>query len=58
MNASYASPKADAAFAKIASIAPEGVLTQLLDGINGWTIVLTLLVSAMAYDQSMSGGCS
>lgn len=54
MNASYASPTADAAFAKIVGVAPEGIVARLLDGVNGWTLVLTLLVTAVAYDQSKS----
>jgi len=52
MNASYASPVADAAFAKVRAIAPEGVVARLLNGINGWTVVLTILLSLVAYDQS------
>lgn len=54
MNASYASPTADAAFAKIVSVAPGGVIARLLDGINGWTVALTLLVTAVLYDQGMT----
>lgn len=54
MNASYASPTADATFAKIAGVAPGGVIARLLDGVNGWTIALTLLVTAVLYDQSMT----
>lgn len=57
LNASYASPTADAAFAKIVSVAPEGLVARLLEGVNGWTIALMLLVTAVAYDQSMSS-CS
>lgn len=53
MNASYASPTADAAFAKIANVAPEGLIAQMVGGVNGWTIALTLLMTAIAYDQSM-----
>lgn len=53
MNASYASPTADAAYAKIIGVAPEGFVTRMLDGMNGWTIALTLLLSAVMWDQSM-----
>lgn len=55
MNASYASPTADAAFAKIVGVAPGGVVSRLLDGVNGWTIALTLFLMAVVYDQSMQG---
>lgn len=53
MNASYASPTADAAFAKIVGVAPGGIVSRLLDGVNGWTIALTLFLMAVVYDQSM-----
>lgn len=52
MNASYASPVADAAFAKINAITPEGFVNRLLAGVNGWTVALTLLIGAVLYDQS------
>ncbi|KAI5199562.1 sterol C-22 desaturase [Aureobasidium subglaciale] len=52
MNASYASPVADAAFAKISAIAPEGFLQRLLAGVNAWTVVFTLLIGAVLYDQA------
>lgn len=51
MNASYASPVADAAFAKINAIAPEGFVQRILAGANAWTVVLTLLIGAVLYDQ-------
>jgi len=51
MNASYASPVADAAFAKINAIAPEGFMQRLLAGVNTWTVVFTLLIGAVLYDQ-------
>lgn len=51
MNASYASPVADAAFAKINAIAPEGFVQRLLAGVNTWTVVFTLLIGAVLYDQ-------
>lgn len=54
MNASYASPVADAAFAKISAIAPEGFVQRLLAGVNTWTVVLTLLIGAVLYDQGES----
>lgn len=50
-NASYASPVADAAFAQIKAIGPEGIVARLLDGVNGWTIALMVLLSLVAYDQ-------
>ena len=53
MNASYASPVADAAFAKISAIAPEGFVQRLLAGVNTWTVVLTLLIGAVLYDQGV-----
>ncbi|KAG9664074.1 cytochrome P450 61, partial [Aureobasidium melanogenum] len=52
MNASYASPVADAAFAKINAIAPEGFVQRLLAGVNTWTVVFTLLIGAILYDQA------
>jgi len=54
MNASYASPVADAAFAKINAIAPEGFVQRLLAGVNAWTVVFTLLIGAVLYDQGES----
>lgn len=51
MNASYASPTADAAFAKIVGGAPDSIVARVLEGINGWTIALTLLLTAVLYDQ-------
>lgn len=56
MNASYASPVADAAFANIKAIAPEGVFARYLNGVNGWTVALMILLSLVAYDQSMFSG--
>ncbi|GAB7357717.1 hypothetical protein MBLNU459_g0380t1 [Dothideomycetes sp. NU459] len=53
MNASYASPVADAAFARVAAIAPAGMVARVLSGVNGWTVVLMLLLSVVAYDQIM-----
>ncbi|KAL1305435.1 hypothetical protein AAFC00_002318 [Neodothiora populina] len=50
MNASYASPTADAAFAKIARVAPEGLIVRLFE-VNGWTIAMTLILTAVMYDQ-------
>lgn len=54
MNASYASPVADAAFAGVKAIAPEGLVAHLLSGVNGWTVALMVLLSLVAYDQSRS----
>jgi C-22 sterol desaturase len=51
MNASFASPVADAAFAKITTVAPEGFVQQLIAGANMWTVVLSLLIGAVLYDQ-------
>ena len=55
MNASYASPTADAAFAKIVNVAPGGVVARLLDGMSAWTVLFTLVMAAVAYDQREFG---
>jgi len=54
MNTSYASPSANAVYAKVAAVAPEGVISRLIEGANAWTVVLSLLAAAVVYDQSMN----
>lgn len=50
-NVSYASPTADAAFARIQP-ATGGLAAQVLQNLNGWSIALTVLLGLVAYDQS------
>jgi C-22 sterol desaturase len=48
-NGAFASPLADAGFAAASDHA--GLLKQVLDGVNGWTIAVTALLLVVAYDQ-------
>ncbi|KAJ9619259.1 RNA polymerase C-22 sterol desaturase [Taxawa tesnikishii (nom. ined.)] len=50
MNATYASPTADAAFAKV-SVSSENLISTLLSRVNGWSLAITILLSLVAYDQ-------
>ena len=48
MSSAFASPRADAAFA------PEavgGVVATVLDGLSLWTVLMTIFVGAVIYDQ-------
>jgi C-22 sterol desaturase len=50
-NASFASPLADAKYAQFVGHPQiDSVLSSLFD-LSGWTIVLTLFLVAVAYDQ-------
>jgi C-22 sterol desaturase len=52
LNASFVSPTADAKAAhQVAQLDLNGVLSTLLSNVSGWTIVLTLILSCVAYDQ-------
>ena len=46
-----ASPTADAVAPLLKAKAMGGVVGELLEGVNGWMIALTLLALAVAYDQ-------
>jgi uncharacterized membrane protein len=51
-NASFVSPTADAKFAqKINQFDTNGIVSTLLNGVNGWTITLTVFLMLVAYDQ-------
>lgn len=51
-NASFVSPTADAKFAqKISQFDTNGIVSTLLNGVNGWTITLTVFLMLVAYDQ-------
>lgn len=52
-NITYASPVADAAFARV-TMASEGLVNRLLSNLNGWTLALTIFLGLVAYDQSTS----
>lgn len=54
MNASFASPLADAAFAKM-NMPSHGILQRILDSLNGWSIALTILLCLVTYDQGTEG---
>ena len=49
-NMTYASPTADAAFAKV-QLPIQGLLSRVLENVNGWSIALTILIGLVAYDQ-------
>jgi C-22 sterol desaturase len=52
VNGSFVSPTADAKVAhQIASLDPSGIISTVLNGVNGWTIVLTTILALVAYDQ-------
>jgi len=50
LNASFASPLADATFAKM-TMPAEGIVSRISGNLNVWTVLLTLLVLAVGYDQ-------
>jgi C-22 sterol desaturase len=55
VNASFVSPTADAKVAHmVASFDANGLVSMLTNNLNGWRLVLTILVLAIAYDQCMS----
>lgn len=49
-NATFASPAASANYIE-ALQTDNGLLVQALNGLNGWTAALTLLLVLVAYDQ-------
>lgn len=52
VNASFVSPTADAKFAqKISQFDTSGIVSTLLNGVNGWTITLTVFLMLVGYDQ-------
>jgi C-22 sterol desaturase len=54
-NASFVSPTADATVAHtIAAFNANGVLSRVLNNLSGWQLVLTLILSLVAYDQCTS----
>jgi hypothetical protein len=51
VNASFASPLANADL-KIATVSSQtGLLTTSYNGLNAWTVALTILLTLVAYDQ-------
>ena len=50
LNASFASPVADAATAKI-QMPVEGLLGHLLNGMSAWSILATVFLLLVTYDQ-------
>jgi len=54
-NASFVSPTADAKVAHtIAAFNASGVLSKMLNNLSGWQLVLTVILSLVAYDQCTS----
>lgn len=52
INGSFVSPTADAQVAhRVAQLDVNGFFSTILDGVSGWTIVLTALLLCVAYDQ-------
>ncbi|KAF2750223.1 cytochrome P450 61 [Sporormia fimetaria CBS 119925] len=52
VNGTFVSPTADAKVAhQIAQLNVKGIVSSLVNGMNGWTIALTLLLVCVAYDQ-------
>lgn len=53
VNASFASPSADAQFAPELRGTPiAGVLGRVLEGVNAWSVIVTLFAMLVVYDQS------
>jgi C-22 sterol desaturase len=51
-NGSFVSPTADASFAhRVPQLDANGIISSLLNQVNGWTMVLTALLMLVAYDQ-------
>jgi hypothetical protein len=50
VNATLASPRAEAAVHVGAQVA-SGFVARILDGMNVWTVLLTLFLGAVLYDQ-------
>ena len=53
MNGTFASPTADAKYA-VFTTQDEGFLARLYGGVGAWSVVLTLFLMLVVYDQ---GGC-
>ncbi|KAI9824444.1 MAG: RNA polymerase C-22 sterol desaturase [Thelocarpon impressellum] len=54
VNASVASPSADASMGSVVAVkAPTGFTSLLMEGASGWTITLTVFLMLVAYDQFM-----
>ena len=52
MNSTFASPAANADYAApIMDATGGGLLSSVYNGINGWSVVITLLLTLVAYDQ-------
>lgn len=51
LNATFASPTADAKFAAIAQQNVNGILSTIANGTNAWTIAATLFLALVVYDQ-------
>jgi hypothetical protein len=55
VNGTFVSPTADAKIAhRIAQLPATGLLSTLLENVNGWTLVLTVFLMLIAYDQCRS----
>ena len=52
MNGSFASPVADAHYAVSGSPESGGLLSRLINDATGWTVLTTILLVLIAYDQS------
>ncbi|KAF2089430.1 sterol C-22 desaturase [Saccharata proteae CBS 121410] len=50
-NTSYSSPAADAQHIPIVADGAAGLVGKLLDGVNGWSIAITLFAMLVVYDQ-------
>lgn len=52
MNGSFVSPTADAKVAHmVTELNVNGIVNRVLEGVSGWTIILTILLMTVAYDQ-------
>jgi hypothetical protein len=51
-NVSYASPTADAQYA-LRYVESSGILNRLTQGWSAWSVVLTLFLGLVLYDQCM-----
>lgn len=56
VNGSFASPSADAQFTPelAGTQVANGLVGRVLEGMNAWTVVITLFALLVAYDQSES----
>ena len=52
LNASYASPTADAQYA-LRYVESSGILNRLTQGWSAWSVVLTVFMGMVLYDQCM-----